>query len=221
MTAETKVTMSHGLTKDKAFWDKIAPKYARDPIADEEAYEFTLSRTVSYLTPEMRLLELGCGTGSTALKLAPHLREVIGTDISEGMIDIARAKAQPQGKARFEAWGLREALARAEGVDVIAGFNLFHLVDDLEARLGEIYAALPEGGLFISKTPCLKEMSPAPKRWAIRAAIPLMTLLGKAPSTVRYMSAATLERMIEAKGFEIIEALSAPAISRYIVARKA
>ena len=52
------------------FWDGIAEKYAKRPISDMAAYEYTLGRTRSYLKPEDQVLELGCGTGSTALLLA-------------------------------------------------------------------------------------------------------------------------------------------------------
>ena len=48
----------------------FAPKYAKSPIKDVPAYEYTLGRTRSYLKPTDAVLELGCGTGGTALKLA-------------------------------------------------------------------------------------------------------------------------------------------------------
>lgn len=54
------------------------------------AYEDTLGRTKSYVTADDRGLEMGCGTGSTALLFAPHVREIMGTDLSPAMIKIAR-----------------------------------------------------------------------------------------------------------------------------------
>ncbi|MCG8445153.1 MAG: class I SAM-dependent methyltransferase [Hyphomicrobiales bacterium] len=57
------------------------------PVRDVEAYEYTLERTRSYLAKTGRVLELGCGTGSTALLLAG----ITGNDISPNMIGIARA----------------------------------------------------------------------------------------------------------------------------------
>ena len=41
----------------------------------------------------MEVLEFGCGTGSTALAHAPFVRHILATDISEKMLEIARAKA--------------------------------------------------------------------------------------------------------------------------------
>jgi len=51
------------MTDAVTFWDKVAPKYAKDPISDVASYEYTLDRTASYLSPDNRVLELGSKTG--------------------------------------------------------------------------------------------------------------------------------------------------------------
>jgi cyclopropane fatty-acyl-phospholipid synthase-like methyltransferase len=53
------------------FWDKVADGYAKQPIADEAAYQKKLQITRDYLQPRMNMLEFGCGTGSTALAPCP------------------------------------------------------------------------------------------------------------------------------------------------------
>ena len=73
------------------FWDKTAGRCAKMPIRDVEAYEYTLERTRSYLAKTDGVLELGCGTGSTALLLAGSVAGITGNDISPNMIGIARA----------------------------------------------------------------------------------------------------------------------------------
>lgn len=209
------------MQKDQKFWDKIAPKYARDPIADEAAYEQTLARTISYLDPQDRVLELGCGTGSTALRIAPHVAFIVGTDLSPGMIEIAHSKATAQGidAAEFRAADTEAAFATADRPNAVLGFNLFHLVPNAAKDFTRVYAALPSGGLFISKTPCLGNIGVL--KWVLfHTMIPIMKALGKAPGFVRFYRQTDLEAEIEAAGFTIIEALNAPAISRYLVARK-
>merc|ERR1739841_442034 len=93
------------MSQDKAFWDRIARKYAQDPIADQTSYEHKLEKTRAHFTPGSRVLEYGCGTGSTAILHAPHVREIVATDLSDEMIAIARERAAEAGvnNIRFEA----------------------------------------------------------------------------------------------------------------------
>jgi hypothetical protein len=53
--------------------------------------------------------------------------------------------------------------------------------------------------VFISKTPCLKEMNPL-----VRAIVPIAQAIGQAPY-VTSLSAEDVERDIAAAGFEIVE----------------
>ena len=68
------------------FWDAQATSYAKSPVRDVEAYEKTLARVRDYLHLEMDVIEIGCGTGSTALKLSNAVAHYTATDISGGMI---------------------------------------------------------------------------------------------------------------------------------------
>ena len=186
---------------DARFWDRIAQKYAADPIADVAGYEKSLERTVSRLRETDRVLELGCGTGTTALRLAPHVGQFVGSDLSAAMIAIAQAKAaaSPHRNIAFHQADAADEATPDGGYDAVLGFNLLHLVRGRRALLDKIRAILKPGGLFISKTPCLSEMNPL-----IRLAVPVMRLVGKAPY-VDFFSAAELEAEIKAAGFEILE----------------
>ena len=66
---------------DAAFWDKAAAKYAKDATSDMTAYELTRDRIRKILEPDHRVLEIGCGTGSTALELADRAASYVGTDL--------------------------------------------------------------------------------------------------------------------------------------------
>jgi ubiquinone/menaquinone biosynthesis C-methylase UbiE len=188
-------------TDDARFWDAIARKYARDPIKDLAGYERTVRRTRCLLGNSPTVLELGCGTGTTALALASAVARIIGTDVSRKMIAIAREKAIAQGcrNAEFLVAPAGHEQGPDASYDAVLAFNLLHLIADRGPVLARIHRLLKPGGLFISKTPCLSEMNPL-----IRLAVPTMRLVGKAPS-VAFFSAAALEAEVAAAGFAIEE----------------
>jgi SAM-dependent methyltransferase len=188
-------------TADTRFWDGIARKYARDPIKDMAGYERTVARVGGVLKSTDRVLELGCGTGTTALKLAPGVTHYAGIDISKEMIAIAREKATAEkcGNVAFDVVGSDSATWPQGPFDAVLAFNILHLVPDRARYLGQIHAALKPGGLFISKTTCLSEMNPL-----IRLAVPAAKLFGKAPS-VAFFKAQALMDDIRTAGFTIIE----------------
>ena len=187
---------------DAAFWDKAAPKYARDPISNMDAYLETLNRMKEILQPHHRVLEIGCGTGSTGLDLAPGVDRYIGTDVSPKMIEIAQAKQTPDTPThlRFAVHPSDEIPAAPH--DVILALNLLHLVPDIEKTLDRVYEALPSGGLFIAKTPLLKE-----GKWFLRPAVTVMRAVGKAPF-VHFLSAADLSGLMQDAGFKVTETLT-------------
>lgn len=206
---------------DAHFWDRTSSRYARSAISDQAGYERTLERTRALLKSQDRVLELGCGTGTTALRLADHVQSYLATDISTGMIAIAEQK---QATAPIPGLSFRvatvEALAPGEGFDAILGFSYLHLVRDLPGTLGRIRGLLVEGGLFISKTPCIGDMNPL----LGYAALPVMRTLRLAPYAAVF-SAAELKERVSAAGFQILaiegHATKGKDTRPFIVARKA
>lgn len=190
------------------FWDKAAHRYARSTIADLPGYEQTLRRVKHRLLPTDRVLELGCGTASTALRLAPATAHYTATDLSPAMIEIARQKWQsaPSDVQRV----LHLAVADADtplpapraapgadtdtgthaGWDAVLAFNLLHLVPDLDHTLSQAVRHLRPGGLFMSKTACLARMNPL----VPYLALPVMRLLRLAPA----VQVLTQERLLSA-----------------------
>ncbi len=213
------------MTDLAAFWNDAAPKYAKSPIADPAAYEYTLERTRSYLKQDDHVLELGCGTGSTALRLAPHVKQITAMDLSSGMLTIAQEKTDKAGVKNLQ-FVESGSVPDTGHYDVVMGYSLFHLVPDMEARFAQINALLPEGGYFISKTVCLADAGDSIggrfKSLMIRVMIPLMQLIRKAPY-VRRFAARELEAAVMQAGFEIVESGNhpkGPPPAHYIVARK-
>lgn len=183
------------------FWDRTAAQYAAAPIADQPGYEATLRRVQGLLSPDQAVLEIGCGTGSTALRLAPGTRQWLATDVSTAMIDIARRKlaATPVPQLRFALADAEHGVEDAGAYDAVLAFNLLHLVADLDHTLAVATQALRPGGLLISKTPCIAELNPLIRR----VALPLMRAIGRAPD-VSIFDAATLEAALVRQGLDVL-----------------
>lgn len=208
---------------DKHFWDRTAEKYSTSKVSDQAGYERTLEKTKSFLKESDHVLELGCGTGSTALVLAPGVRRYLATDLSPKMIQIAqdRLAAQPTAMTglEFRATAADALSAEPARYHAVLGFNYLHLVRDTPATLQHIRGMLDDGGLFVSKTPCVGEMNPL-IRWV---ALPVMHRVGWAPYADTFTTADLRRHIVEA-GFEIvvdeIHATKGDDKRPYIVARK-
>lgn len=188
-------------TPDARFWDRVARKYAARRIGDEAGYARTLALAGALLGPGDAVLELGCGTGTTALALAPRCGRILATDVSPAMIAIAREKAAVAG-----ATTVAFAVAPAHGppddagpFDAVLAFNLLHLLPDRRAALRAAHARLKPGGHLVTKTPCLAETTPL-----LRLLIPAMRLVGMAPR-VAFLTADDLERDLVEAGFAVVE----------------
>ncbi|MCR9136761.1 MAG: class I SAM-dependent methyltransferase [Alphaproteobacteria bacterium] len=203
------------------FWDKAADKYAKSPIADEAAYAYTLERTRTYLSAGDNILEVGCGTGSTALLLAGDVGRITASDISSNMISIATEKAKSEGiqNVTFVTAALSDDTLDNGPYDAVLAHNLIHLLDDVPAALRGIHGLLKSDGVFISKTVCLPKSGAPFKFRLLKAIVPLMQWVGKAPY-VNFMDTSELESLVTKAGFKIVETGTYPPPSRYIVARK-
>lgn len=207
------------MKESSRFWDRTATSYSRMPIADQPSYERKLEITRSYFRADMELLEIGCGTGSTAILHAPYVRHIHAVDISPKMLGIARNKAKSQGignisfeQARISGLEMPEA-----SYDMVLAMSILHLLEDRESVIGRVHRALRAGGLFVSSTACLNEVL---KYRLLRPILPIGRWAGLLP-LVRFFGRADLRRSIEEAGF-VIEHDWQPAPDKavFMVARK-
>jgi ubiquinone/menaquinone biosynthesis C-methylase UbiE len=190
------------MTHSTRFWDRIAARYARKPVADEAAYQKKLAVTREYLRPDMEVLEVlefGCGTGSTAIVHAPHVKEIRAIDISEKMLEIARSKAKAAGvgNVRFERSDIEAFTAPDGSFDAVLGLSILHLLEDRNTAIAKVYRMLKPGGVFVSSTVCLGDTMKFFKLIG-----PIGRFLGVMP-LVRVFSVQELVDSLEAAGFAI------------------
>lgn len=212
------------MTNAAAFWDKASAKYAKAKIADEAAYQFTTNKTRNYLKPEDEVLEVGCGTGTTALLLADAVGHLTASDISGKMVEIGKGKAQAQNvtNVTFVRADVNDDVLAEKTYDAVLAHNMLHLLEDPASAIKKLHSLLKPGGLFISKTVTSFDAS-TPFKWRLlKLLLPVMQLVGYAPSTVHLMSQKELEGIITNAGFEIVESGKFPetALGVYVAARK-
>ena len=198
------------------FWDKAAARYAKSPVKDEASYQKKLAITRDYFQPDWSVFEFGCGTGSTAILHAPFVRDILATDVSAKMLEIAEAKARDGGidNIRFQQ-GTLDSLSLTPGsFDAVLGLNILHLVEDPEAAISRVSSLLKPGGVFVSNTVLADDMK---LHW--RLLIPLMQALGFAPHVSRFGKKGLLA-MLDRAGFDIDHEWQPDSLSVFIVARK-
>ena len=188
--------------QDARFWDDIAEKYAAKPVDNMAAFDKKTALSLARLQPHHRVLDIGCGTGSFVLRLAPHVTRAEGLDISPKMVAIANRKAQAAGATNVAFHvGTPTSRMRPNGsfddgsFDCICAYSILHLVENREALLDQVYQWLRPGGTFIASTPCLAESwVPYP------TIIKIMRVFGKAPP-VWFFKKDALAQEVDAAGF--------------------
>jgi ubiquinone/menaquinone biosynthesis C-methylase UbiE len=207
------------MTAEAAFWNDLAERYARQPVANPGAFERKIEVTRARMKPTDVVLDVGCGTGSLALRLAPSAATVHGLDISSEMIRIAKGKADAAAVANvsFHVGALDACeLFAPESLDGVCAYSLLHLVQDRAATLARIFQLLRPGGFFVSSTICLGES------WVpYRPILEVMRWLGKAPR-VHMLRKPELEGDLRRAGFARLEQPDVGADSNiaFIVAEK-
>jgi SAM-dependent methyltransferase len=143
--------------------------------------------------PPERILDVGCGTGRLALRLARELpgSRVVGCDFSRGMLAQAHARCGALALARGDA----QRLPFADGsIDAVVSTEAFHWFPDPDAVLAGFHRVLaPRGRLLVAfVNPPLEVLSRLARSVSVWLDEPL-----------RWPTPAVLRRQIEAAGFQV------------------
>jgi ubiquinone/menaquinone biosynthesis C-methylase UbiE len=96
-----------------------------------------------------RVLEVGCGMGAFAARLATSLpeAEVIATDQSERMVEVTAGRGLTAQVADLQALPFPD-----DSFDAVAALWMLYHVPDLDVGLAEVARVLRPGGLFVAVT---------------------------------------------------------------------
>jgi ubiquinone/menaquinone biosynthesis C-methylase UbiE len=199
------------------FWDRIAQRYARQPIADEAAYQKKLDVARKYFRPDMEIFEFGCGTGSTAILHAPYVKHIRAIDASSSMLQIARGRAEAKAirNIAFERAQIENIRLPDRTFDAVLGLNILHLVEDRAQVIDLVHNMLKPDGIFITSTPCIGDTM----KW-FKIIAPIGAIFGLMPS-ISVFTKKDLEQSLIAVGFTIdYEWQPGKGKAVFIVARK-
>ena len=138
----------------EAMFDNIAPTY--DPLNHRLSWDIDRGwrrKAIRQLAPykPQTMLDVATGTGDFAILAAKTLkpRRLVGTDISEGMMEIGRQKVRQQGLQEVIAFEREDCLALSYQTDtfdaVTAAFGIRNFAD-LDRGLAEMCRVLKPGG---------------------------------------------------------------------------
>ena len=146
----------------RLLWNLYALCY--DRIVALLPYQDMLDDVVAALdlSPGMRVLDAGCGTGPLAERIADKHQdiELVAVDLSPTMLKRARARRVWPASFKFVEGNIDDVLAGDErGYDRISSVNLIWTLPDPERTFALMTAHLHEGGRMVHTTP----------RWRLRA----------------------------------------------------
>jgi SAM-dependent methyltransferase len=169
-----------------------------NPFADRGW--LTLARRFDAVVPagrQLRVLDVGCGTGQSRRVYASHLAWYLGVDLSREAVALARRRDPATSFLQADALRLP---VRDASVEAVAFSSVLHHVDDRPRALGEAKRALAPGGLVFAFDPNLHH----PAMLLFRhPSSPLYRAEGVSPNE-RPLAPATLRREFAAAGFDRI-----------------
>src|SRR5512135_1689893 len=154
--------MSHNPLSASEPWNLVADGYAETTMLVFEQFADE-AIAASKLKPHSTVLDVACGPGTLALRLAQHAEQVQGIDFSEAMLDIFRNKIEQAGHRNIALYcGDAQTLPYANNT-FDAAFSLFGLMffPDRKKGFAEIYRTLKPGGSIAITSWAPVDQSPA------------------------------------------------------------
>ncbi|HSB12394.1 MAG TPA: class I SAM-dependent methyltransferase [Blastocatellia bacterium] len=136
-------------------WNACGEAFNRFTSAEDSFSENIERPAVEELIGDVggaKILDLGCGSGPYSCRLAELGAEVIGFDLSEAMISLARGRARERNlKVDFRVADIRDALPFDDSqFDIVFTATALHYVDNLAIFMREAARVMNPRGRFVA-----------------------------------------------------------------------
>lgn len=141
--------MTESATRPKRDFDAAAARWDANPMRVQLATAtYRAIAAAVPLTPTMRALDFGCGTGLLTFLLHPHVGTITGADSSAGMLATFREKALTFGLDDVATLHVDPEQGDTLGgpYDLIVSNMTLHHIADPAALIRLLYAHLAPGG---------------------------------------------------------------------------
>jgi ubiquinone/menaquinone biosynthesis C-methylase UbiE len=173
------------------FWGFAAPAYDL-PFLQRWVYRPAHDEVIAQLRTHQsrRVADIACGTGILADRIERelHLEEIYGVDMSDGMLNAARARS---GRVQWLRGPAEQLPFGNEALDAVVTTSAFHFFEQA-AALREFHRVLSPGGLVAvaalsARQPLLQ--GPSASKW----------------KPAHHASAAEMRTLFENAGFDVSE----------------
>ena len=182
------------------YWEDRSETFDRDTsyIVGQGLNNDIRSWLQNQFTRTDAVLELGCGTGTFSEAVAPFVKDLIATDMSEPMLHQARVKLGQRNNVRFEKQDAYETSFDESTFDAVLIVNLLHVVHDPASILQECSRVLRDGGrIVVADTTSQGTQLMA----GIRLSLRYLRRWGRPPASHRNLSLNELVRLAQQAGF--------------------
>ncbi|HEX3000968.1 MAG TPA: class I SAM-dependent methyltransferase [Methanoregula sp.] len=139
---------------EKRNFDAAAATWDENPGRVKVAHDIARAiRDTVKLTPEMDVLDFGCGTGLLMLQIQPFVRSITGVDSSPGMLEILEAKIKTQRltNVKTRLIDLDQGDTLDGSYDLVISSMTFHHLIEVQPVLDHIAGILkPSGCLAVA-----------------------------------------------------------------------
>jgi ubiquinone/menaquinone biosynthesis C-methylase UbiE len=205
----------------RAVWSRFAASYDRDgeyvvgnAILQEILKRLRKERSLGYT------IEFGCGTGYFTKAIAANATQVIATDLSDAMLEVARVELRGFGNVAIQKADCRDSRFPAVSFDTAILVNLVHVIENPSQCLQEANGIVRHRGSLIVVDFTGYGMS-FPKKMSL--VFKYLRKWGRPPRCGQNnLSPKELVCLVEDSGFEVkaVELLEAGANALYLKGEK-